>query len=78
MLMPDVNRVTLAEYAKVKTQTAIAKEMGSCLGAVNRMLKKQRQIYVNLDDQGDMIDAFEICDVPRKGPGSKKAAQSEA
>lgn len=63
--MKSKNHIPLAEFASGKTQEEIAAFMDRSQGAINQMLKAQREVYIIPDAEGDEPRWYEIVK-PRK------------
>lgn len=52
--------VTLDKYVKSNTQCAVARALGITPPAVSNMLRNKREVYLQLDSTGKIIDFYEI------------------
>lgn len=52
--------VTITEYLKDHTQAETAKVFGVTPGAIQRMVRDGREVYIAVDHNGVVIDFYEI------------------
>lgn len=55
-----MSQLPLRKYMIGKKQDVVARTIGVTQGALSQMLKGNRRIYIEVDDEGCAVDAFEI------------------
>lgn len=67
-----MRQVPLCDYMKGKKQEAAVKEIGITQSGISQILRSGRNVFVGLDDAGEVISVFEI-----RGIGSYKGKPPE-
>lgn len=51
--------VSLSDYVRDATQEVAGREIGITQGGINRMLKKNREVFLVVDRKGAVVDCYE-------------------
>ena len=73
MVLP-MKKIPINEYLKQKnvTQTSLADDLNLTQGAIHQMTRSDREIFIEIDDKNNVVDAIEHKKLAR--PRSSEAA----